>query len=67
MNRLVDICENKDYILKITYHKHVGWNVRMHKNGYDIPTINVINKDKNIAFDNAYEEMITKIVNVEKM
>lgn len=67
MNRLVDICENKDYIFKITYHKNVGWNIRIHKNGYDIPTINVINKDKNIAFDNAYKEMITKIVNVEKM
>lgn len=67
MDRLVDICKNKDYILKVIYHKHIGWDIRIHKNGYDIPTISVINKDRNVAFDNAYKEMITKIVNVENI
>lgn len=60
MDRLISICKNKDYILKVTYHKCIGWNIRMNKNGYDIPTVNITNEDKNIAFDKAYGIIASK-------
>lgn len=57
MNRLADLCEQQDLILKITYSTYIGWTVNVYKRGYSIPFVNVINKDKDIAFDAAYEEV----------
>lgn len=57
MNRLADMCMVKDYILKVTYSSYIGWTVNIHKRGYSLPFVNVINQDKDIAFNDAYEEV----------
>ena len=61
LNDLINICKNKDYILKITYHRCIGWNVKMHKNGRNMPTIDIINEDRDVAFDSAYKGIMKKI------
>jgi predicted nucleic acid-binding Zn finger protein len=59
LDDLVEICRNKDYILKITFHKCVGWTVRVHKNGRNTPITYIIGDDRDIVFDKVYKE-ITK-------
>ena len=45
---------DRDYILKISYSKCVGWRVKVHRNGCDIPIIDIINDDRDTACDTAY-------------
>ena len=54
LNKLADICMDRDYILKISYSKCVGWRVKVHRNGCDIPIIDIINDDRDTACDTAY-------------
>ena len=59
LNDLVKICKDKDYILKITVHRCVGWAIKIHKNGHDTPIVHIIEDDRDVAIDKAYKE-ITK-------
>ena len=57
MNRLADLCVQKDLILKITYSTYIGWSIKIHKRGNDIPIVYVNNQDKEKAFEDALEEV----------
>lgn len=45
----------KDLIVKVNYSTFVGWKIKVHKKGSDMPFINVHNKDVKKAFEEAYK------------
>lgn len=45
----------KDLIVRVKYSAFVGWKIKIHEKGYDVPFINVHNKDVEKAFEKAYE------------
>jgi hypothetical protein len=57
VNRLADLCVQKDLILKITYSTYIGWSIRIHKRGISTPMVYVNNQDKEKAFEDALEEV----------
>ena len=59
LDKLVDVCKNKDYILKITYHKCRKWNIKIHKNGCNMPMVDIVDEDKDMIFRKVYKEIAT--------
>ena len=61
MNSFVDYVINKsndmDLILKINYSNYVGWTIKIHKKGYDIPFVDITDTNKGRAFSKAYLEV----------
>lgn len=60
MNSFVDYVINKsndmDLILKINYSNYVGWTIKIHKKGSDMPIVNITETDKGLAFCKAMVE-----------
>lgn len=54
VNKLVDMCMTRDYILKMTFSRCTGWRVRVHKNGCSMPVVDISNDDRATACDTAY-------------
>lgn len=59
MNRfvkyVVELSEKHPLTLKMNYSSKVGWSIKLHEKGYDVPTIDVHNQDKEKAFKEAYK------------
>ena len=59
MNRFIDyvvkLSEKHPLTLKINYSSKCGWCIQLHEKGYDMPTIDVKNQDKEKAFEEAYK------------
>lgn len=60
MNSFVDYVINKsndmDLILKMNYSNYVGWTIKIHKKGSDMPIVNITETDKGLAFSKAMVE-----------
>lgn len=61
MNRfvkyVVELSEKHPLTLKINYSSKCGWSIQLHEKGYDVPTIDVKNHDKEKAFKEAYKQV----------
>lgn len=55
INYVVELSEKLPLTLKINYSSKCGWSIQLHKKGYDMPTIDVKNQDKEKAFEEAYK------------
>ena len=54
INYVVKLSEKQPLTLKINYSSKCGWCIKLHEKGYDMPTIDVENQDKEKAFEEAY-------------
>lgn len=55
INYVVKLSEIHPLTLKINYSSKCGWSIKLHEKGYDMPTIDVNNQDKEKAFEEAYK------------
>lgn len=56
-NYIVKQSNKMDLTLKISYSSHIGWNIKIHEKGYDVPVIDISNTNKEIAFSEAHRKM----------
>lgn len=66
MNRLIDYIiakekEGIELILKIVYTQRRGWQVTVHKKGYDMPIVYIKENNKEEAFNIAYKLLNAKL------
>ena len=66
INYLVEQSDKLDLTLKINYSSHIGWNIKIHEKGYDMPIIDISNKNKEIAFNEAYRDIKEYMKEVRK-
>lgn len=57
MNKFIEdvirIYDINDITLKISYSTHIGWTIKLHKKGSDMPVLEVMNQDKEKAIKEA--------------
>lgn len=56
VNYVVNKSKDMDLILKMNYSNYIGWTIKIHKKGHDIPIVDVTETDKGLAFMKAMVE-----------
>lgn len=54
---IVEQSNKMDLILKMNYSNYIGWTIKIHKKGYDIPFVDITDTNKGRAFGKAYLEV----------
>lgn len=54
---IVEQSEKMELTLYMNYSNYIGWTIKINKKGYDMPIVNITDKDKKRAFSTAYLEM----------
>ena len=55
INYVINLSEEHDLTLKLSYSSNRGWSIQLHEKGYDVPIIDVNDNDKEKAFSEAYK------------
>lgn len=55
INYIIEKSKDLDLTLKIEYSTHIGWTIKLHEKGYDMPSVVVKDDDRDKAFKNAYK------------
>ena len=62
MNKFIEdvirIYDMNDITLKISYSTHIGWTIKLHKKGSDMPVLEVVDQDKDKAIEEAYIKLL---------
>ena len=53
---IVEQSNKMDLILKMNYSNYIGWTIKIHKKGSDMPIVNITETDKGLAFCKAMVE-----------